>query len=108
MLRVILCVFLSCFASIGDAAAEHLHSLGEFAQDLMGPVALVGDFIRAGSLVLGSMCIFGALVRYKEHRVNPYAAPISTVITLLILGVILLGLPFIHLLLGGGLPYPHD
>jgi hypothetical protein len=52
------------------------------------------------------MAIFGAFMRYKQHRINPLAAPMGGVIVLLILGILLICLPFTYLLTGAGIPFP--
>lgn len=85
--------------------ADKTESIGEVAKQLMEPVTVLSSFIGNGSIIVGVMSLFGALMRYMQHRVNPLASPISTVIVLLILGIVLVCLPFTYLLTGAGIPF---
>lgn len=89
------------------AESDSTPSIGEFAAQLIEPVGILGDFISTASLMMGIMCLFAAFLRFLQFRVNPYASPLSTVITLIILGIVLLCLPFLYLLTGSGVPFPH-
>jgi hypothetical protein len=82
-------------------------SFGDLANDLLGPVTVLSDFVGTASWIVGFSCLFASLFRYLQYRVNPLAAPISTVIVLLVLGILLLCLPFTYLLTGTGIPFPH-
>lgn len=89
-----------------DAAlADKTESIGQVAGQLMEPVTILSNFIGNGSIIVGVMALFGALMRYMQHRVNPLASPISTVIILFILGIVLICLPFTYLLTGAGIPF---
>ena len=87
------------------AMADRTESIGEVAGQLMEPVTILSDFIGNGSIVVGVMSLFGALMRYMQYRVNPLASPISTVIVLFVLGIVLVCLPFTYLLTGAGIPF---
>lgn len=93
--------FISLFSSVIAIAATEstTPSIGHFAADLMEPVGILGNFMRTASLMLGVMCLFSAFLRYMQHRVNRLASPLSGVITMIILAIFLLCLPFLHLLL---------
>jgi hypothetical protein len=80
-------------------------SAGDFAGEVLGPVLIVADFVGTGSLIVGGCSLFGALIRYRQHRVNPLAHPISTVVTLFLIGLILLILPFSYLITGDAFSY---
>lgn len=80
-------------------------SIGEFAGSLMEPVTILSKFISTASMMLGIMCLFSAFLRYMQYRVNRVASPLSTVIVLSILGLLLLALPFVHVLTGYN-PFP--
>lgn len=82
------------------------NSIGDIAYQLVEPVSIVSDFIGTSSLIIGIMCVFASFLRYLQYRVNPLVAPMSTVIILLVLGLVLIGLPFIYKVLGYGLPFP--
>lgn len=79
--------------------------IGGVATNLMEPVGLMSDFIGSGCLLIGASFLFASLIKYIEHRRSPLMVPISTVVFLLIAGLILIGLPFLYLLTGYGVPY---
>ncbi|HSW69456.1 MAG TPA: hypothetical protein VLI69_04795 [Gammaproteobacteria bacterium] len=77
---------------------------GGMANNLMEPVKVLASFLTGMALVIGLSCLFGAFVRYMQHRVNPLAHPISSVVVLFVLGVLLLLLPLIYKLTDSGVP----
>lgn len=79
--------------------------IGQFAEQLIEPVTILSSFISTGSFVVGIMLLVSALMRYMQYRVNPLASPMSTVIVLLVLGIMLVSLPFVYLLTGAGIPF---
>ena len=79
--------------------------IGDYATELLEPVNVLSDFIGSGAIIIGIACLFGAFIRYGQYRINPLAAPLSSVITLLILGLLLIGLPFLYLITDG-VPFP--
>ena len=79
--------------------------VGGMANNLMEPVGLMSDFIGSGCILIGASFLFASLIKYIEHRRSPLMVPISTVVFLLIAGIVLLGLPFLYLLTGYGVPY---
>lgn len=86
-------------------AAETVGGFGNVATNLLVPVHLVTSFLYGMSIVIGLVCLFAAFVRYMQYRVNPLANPISTVVTLLILGILLLVLPLVYKLTESGVPF---
>lgn len=93
------CVFL--FPSLSWAKA----SAGAFAGDVLGPVLIVADFVGTASLIIGGSLLFGSLIRYRQYKVNPLAHPISTVVTLFLIGILLLILPFSAMVVGDTFSY---
>jgi hypothetical protein len=85
--------------------AEQIVSIGDAARELMEPVTVLSSFIASGSIIVGVLALVGALMRYLQYRTNPLASPLSMVIVLLILGLLLIGLPFTYLLTGAGIPF---
>jgi hypothetical protein len=83
---------------------EHLKGIGEIASNIQEPVTLLANFVGAAAIAIGSCFIFSALVKYMRHRVNPYEVPISTVVILLIMGILLLCLPMAYKLTESGFP----
>ncbi|MCE3238397.1 MAG: hypothetical protein K0R24_1378 [Gammaproteobacteria bacterium] len=88
------------------AMANHIVGIGGAAGELLEPTGVLADFFSDGAIILGVMAMFGAFVRYMQHRVNPLAVPIGSVIVLLVLGILLVCLPFTYVLLGAKAPIP--
>jgi hypothetical protein len=99
-------IILSCilwFVPITLAMAEQ--GFGNVAENLLTPVIVVSDFVNTASIIVGISFIFGGFLRYLQHRVNPLAVPISTVVLLEVMGVFLVCLPLAYKLSEGGIPY---
>ncbi len=79
--------------------------LGGIANNLMEPVAVVASFMVSVALIAGFTCLLAGFLRYMQHRANPLAHPISTVIILLVLGTMLLLLPLIYKFTESGIPF---
>ena len=88
------------------ALAKPITGIGEVAGELLGPTNVIADFFSDGSIILGVVSLFGAFVRYMQHRVNPLAVPIGSVIMVFLLGILLVCLPFTYLLFGSTAPIP--
>jgi hypothetical protein len=88
--------------------AANDQSIGKFATELMEPVGILSDFVSTTAFIIGFSCLFASFLRFMQYRVNPLASPISTVIVLFVLGIVLLCLPFTYLLIGTGIPFPHE
>lgn len=80
-------------------------AIGAVANNLLQPVEMLSGFFSGASVIIGMSCLFGAFVRYRQYRTNPLASPISTVITLLVLGILLLLLPLVYKLTVSGIPF---
>lgn len=72
--------------------------LGQVARNLMEPVGLFADFVHSACIIIGAAFLFAAFIKYIEHRRSPLMVPISTVIFLLIAGIVLILLPFLSYL----------
>jgi hypothetical protein len=83
--------------------------IGEAAQQLMVPVTILSSFIGSAAIIIGVAFIFGGFIKYLQHRTNPLAVPLSTVIVLVIMGIVLLCLPLAYKITGIGIPLqlPH-
>lgn len=100
MLRLIgcLCLFL---VNSANALQKKQQGIGDYASQIIHPVGILNNFIGSAAIIVGAACLFAAFFRYMQHRVNPVIAPISTVILFLVLGLLLLALPFLYLVVGG-------
>lgn len=96
---ILYCIPVLALAKAPDAG------LGHVAQNLMEPVGIFSDFIQTACILIGGSFIFASVIKYFEHRRSPLMVPISTVIFLLIAGIILILLPFLSILTGNGVPY---
>lgn len=97
--------FVIFLVSLLTVLSSHAQGIGEYAGELIEPVHILSNFISSGSLIVGAMLLVAALMRFLQYRVNPLASPLSTVIMLLVLGIMLVALPFIYLLLDAGIPF---
>jgi len=79
--------------------------LGDVAQNMMEPVGLFNDFISTACFVIGGSFLFATIIKYREHRRSPLLVPISTVIFLLIAGIILIALPFLSYAVNYGVKF---
>ncbi len=105
MKRIIVSLtILFCIISSFAASKVKYFSAGDVANHLMEPVSILSNFIGSMSIIIGLTCLFGAFLRYMQFRVNPLASPISTVLLLLILGIVLLLLPMVYKLTSSGIP----
>jgi hypothetical protein len=76
--------------------AEAPSGVGGIANNLLQPVSLMTDFVTSGALAAGVGFLFGAFIKYMQHRKNPMASTIGNVILLLIIGILLLCLPLAY------------
>lgn len=67
---------------------------------LMGPVLFLTKLMRYASYAVGGALCLGALAQYRLHRQNPKLTPLFTPILMVILGVILIFLPYISTMFG--------
>lgn len=105
MMRIIL-VFLSLLPYLVLADERYSPAgVGLVAGNLIEPVSILSNFVGSGSIIIGMTALFGSLLKYMQHRVNPLVAPISTVILLLVIGIILVCLPLAYKLTSSGIPY---
>lgn len=70
-------------------------SIGDVATNLMGPTSVVTKVVEIGCYVIGLAFVMMSIAQFKIHRQSPKLVPLSTPITLLILGVIALFIPYL-------------
>ncbi|HRE30899.1 MAG TPA: hypothetical protein PLD88_02895 [Candidatus Berkiella sp.] len=75
------------------AGGEHA-SIGEAAENLMAPVSFMTKLALLACFIIGVALLLGALAQYKIHRQSPKLVPLTTPITLFVLGLISIGIPF--------------
>lgn len=93
-------VYLQGFAWADQVVAslpdDNQDNLGGVAANMATPIGFVEKVFNGMSVVLGVYMLMSAAVRYKKYRENPQESPISFVIVWVILGIILIVLPFLH------------
>jgi len=98
MRKLSLLVFL-IMLSITNTYADSL-SLGDMADWVMGPVNGLGKVFGYICLIGGIGMILGSFLQYKAHRENPSQVRLTTPVFLLVVGIILLLIPFVGILVG--------
>jgi hypothetical protein len=86
-------------------AATNPAGMGQVANNMLEPVYLISNFVSSASIIIGGTCLFGSFLKYMQHRVNPLAAPIGTVLVLFIMGLVLVCLPLAYRLTESGVPF---
>jgi len=99
-----LILFLTPFLLAAKSNEEYI-GLGGVALNLMSPIGVLSGFISTACLLLGGCFLFAGVIKYMEHRRSPLMVPISTVIFLLIAGIVLILLPLIYNLAEHGVPF---
>lgn len=69
-------------------------SLGEASQNLMTPVSFITKLALLSCYIIGIALILASIAQYKIHRQSPKLVPLTTPITLLILGLTAIGIPY--------------
>jgi FtsH-binding integral membrane protein len=105
MKRIALILATSMLPTLAMAAYQVRGTgAGKVADNLMEPVSILANFIGSMSIVIGISFLLASFLKYMQYRVNPLVAPISTVITLFIMGIVLLCIPLAYKLTEGGIP----
>lgn len=97
MPRSVLGFFVLLFSCA--ALADTGSGIGDFADWLMMPTGLLLDFVKAASFLIGLICVFSAWMRFMQYRINPLMSPLSTVVLLLVIGIVLILWPHVHVFL---------
>ena len=93
------------FPTLVMAAAQKNAGFGYVAQNMLSPVGLMNDFVSSACFLVGGSFLFASIIKYIEHRRSPLMVPISTVVFLVIAGLVLVLLPFISSYAEGGMRY---
>lgn len=94
---------LQFFSSLVFAASHS--GFGGVATNLLDPISVFSDFVDSACLVIGGAFLFASLIKYIEHRRSPTMVTMSTVVFLLIAGILLLILPLTSYISEGGFHY---
>lgn len=98
-------LFLLPLSVFAQESAKHATGIGGVAINLMAPVSVFSDLVQTGCFVIGGSFLFASVIKYIEHRRSPLMVPISTVVFLVIAGIILIALPFLSYFLDYAIPF---
>lgn len=91
------CLFLSL---IPFSRVIAVNDIAEATGTLLSGTSLLTKFFWAACIFTGVYLVTSGFVNYKEHRNNPKLIPLSTVIVYFILGLAVIGIPFLSRLFG--------
>lgn len=74
-------------------AVDRNVGLGGVATTLMDPVHLASNFLHAACYIIGGAFLFASIIKYFEHRRSPMMVTMSTIVFLLIAGLVLIAIP---------------
>ena len=70
-------------------------TIGDAAENLMGPTEVITKFVLFACYVVGIALCLAAIAQYKIHRQSPKLVPLTTPILLVLIGIILIFIPII-------------
>lgn len=92
----LLAIGVFCLMGLGIAyASVPTGSLGQLANQTMEPVGVLTRTMYNICYVLGATMLLGSVIQYKNYRDNPSQVRLSRPIFLLVIGLVLLAIPFI-------------
>lgn len=89
-------LMILCLCSVGNVAAAE--GIGGVAGNILQPVSVFSQFLSTACFIIGGAFLFAALIKYFEHKRSPLMTPMSTVVFLVIAGIVLILLPFLSLI----------
>ena len=90
-------MIVALFAVTGTAFGASIKNISD---GLMGPVGFLTDMMHYASYVIGAMMIIGAIMQYRIHLQNPKLTPLLTPITMVLIGTLLLLVPYLANIFG--------
>ena len=97
-------IFCLFFIPVFALAAPPV-GVGLVAQNMLGPVGILNDFVNTACFIFGGSFLFAAIIKYAEHRRSPLMVPISTVVYLILAGLLLVILPFAYMVTENGMHF---
>lgn len=95
----LLLVLFSTSAVAAQKAASSA-GIGDLSEGLTAIVAAAGEALSYILLAAGIAFVFGSIIKYMAHRANPSQVRLSEPFFLLVLGLVLLALPFLQYVVG--------
>jgi len=93
------CLLLTPMIALAVNTASS-NSIGDAADSLMTPVAIMTKLALLACYIIGIALILASIAQYKIHRQSPKLVPLTTPITLLLLGLTAVGIPYATNLFG--------
>lgn len=93
LMRFVMIVVVAGLTPI--AMAQSSTSIGDIANTLLQPTALVTKLLLLTCYIVGVALILMAFAQYKVHRQSPKLVPLSTPVILLFLGIVALLIPYV-------------
>lgn len=98
MKRLVFILFLtfvsSTFAAVTGTVSESPNDIATIVGNLMGPMQGLAHMLNLASVICGTGFLLAAVLHYKKHRDNPQEVPLSRPVTYMILGLVLVILPY--------------
>lgn len=69
-------------------------SIGDVADNLLGPTSIVTKLVEIACYIIGLAFILVGIAQYKIHKQSPKLVPLTTPILLVVLGAVALGIPY--------------
>lgn len=105
LLFIIMLYFLPFTLLGADFSNNNPQGVGQVAVNMLQPVSLLSDFVHSACFIIGACFLFATVIKYFEHRRSPMMVPVSTIIFLLIAGIVLILLPFAAYITENGVQY---
>ena len=86
-------IVLSMLPVLALAAVKDDVGLGGVAHSLMDPVNLASGFLHGTCFLIGGAFLFASIVKYIDHRRSPTMVPMSTIVFLIVAGLVLIAIP---------------
>jgi Ca2+/H+ antiporter len=100
MMRLFYCLLLVSFQS-------YALDLGQITDNMMGPIMVIAKIMADVSVAVGVGLLIGSVLQYAAYRRNPSQVRLTTPIFLVIMGIILIAIPFVvHYYSGYVAPLP--
>lgn len=87
--------FTLLIALLLPANAMALQSIGDVAENLMGPTSIATKLVDITCYIIGFAFVLMAFAQYKIHLQSPKLVPLMTPVLLLVLGVCALMIPYV-------------
>jgi hypothetical protein len=89
------CVWLFCCMDSALALYRRAPSIGNVADNLLGPMTGIISVVRAISIIAGIGMVLGSIAKFADYRRNHHEVSLALVITMLLAGICLVLVGFV-------------